>query len=348
MHLEWPYPGGIQHFRPPCCPHPDCPTRSSPPAPFRYRLRGRYFRLCDRRIVRRFHCLVCRRSFSVQTFRVDYRLHRPELTGRIFDAFVSKTTQRQTARTLVCTRQTVRRRLLLLARHAHEFHTAVLERAARERRLPAAYQLDELETFERDRLLRPVTMPVLITRDHPFVICVRAAPLPSRGKLSPRNERRKRLMEAQEGRRRSGSRAAVKHCFEVLKSALGPGAHPKVETDGKASYKTVLKEVFGVGGFLHEVHSGKLPRRPGSVLWPVNHMLAMLRDGLSRLVRRTWGVSRERDWLGLHAWIWVAYRNYIRGRTNKRKHESAGQRAGVVSRRFSKASLFEWRVVPNA
>ncbi|MBL8860361.1 MAG: hypothetical protein JNL28_17760, partial [Planctomycetes bacterium] len=116
MELECPFPAGIQHFRPPHCPYADCPSRSAANLEFRFRSRGRYQRACDRRVVHRFHCHICNRSFSVQTFRLDYRLKRPQLTASVFDAFVSKVTQRQMARCLPCTRATVRRRLLMLSR----------------------------------------------------------------------------------------------------------------------------------------------------------------------------------------------------------------------------------------
>ncbi len=348
MDLERPFPGGTQHFKPPCCPRSDCPSAAPAGPPFRFRCRGRFVRLCDRRIVRRFHCHACRKSFSVQTFRLDYRLHRPEITHLIFDAFVSKITQRQAARTIGCARHTVRRRLLLLARHTAEFQERALERAASRGVLQDTFQLDELETFERDRRLRPVTFPVLIHRESRFVVHVESAALPSRGGLRPRDLARKREMERVEGVRRSGSRAAVKRCFERLAETLGRGACPVIETDSKPSYATVLAEVLPRGRYVHTKHSGKLPRTVKNPLWPINHTLAMLRDGMSRLVQRTWGVSKERDWLTLHAWIWIAYRNYIRGFTNRRKRLSAAQEAGVVGRRFTKASFFEWRVLPTA
>src|SRR6185295_12346136 len=259
MNLEWPHPGGVQHFRPPHCPRPDCASRATDGAPFRFRARGRYRRACDGRIVRRFHCHSCRRSFSVQTFRVDYRLKCPQLSAPIFNAFVSKVTQRQTARTLVCTRKTVRRRLILFALHSREYQTAVLERARARGSLSGRFQLDEQETFERDRLLRPVTMPVLIHQESRFVVHVEAAPLPARGRLSRRDRERKRKMEAKEGVRLSGSREAVKRCFEVLAHAMGREAAAVIVTDQKSSYATVLAETMA-GRFVHEQRSGKLPK----------------------------------------------------------------------------------------
>lgn len=343
MDLECPHPEGIQHFRPAHCPRPDCSSRPGEGAVFRFRPRGRFHRTCDGRSVRRFHCHHCRRSFSVQTFRVDYRLKRPELTSPVFHAFVSKVTQRQTARTLPCTRKTVRRRLILLALHSREFQSAVLARASERGNFGGRFQLDELETFERDRRLQPVTLPVLIHEESRFVLHVEAAALPARGGLRRRDLERKRQLEAKVGVRRSGSRAAVKRCFEVLARALEPGTRAVIVTDRKASYATVLAETMR-GPFVHERHSGKDPKSVSNPLWPINHTLAMLRDGLSRLVQRTWAATKERPWLAQHAWIWIAYRNYIRCLTNKKQRTTSALRAGVVSRTFSNSSFFVWRV----
>ncbi|MBL8858556.1 MAG: hypothetical protein JNL28_08640, partial [Planctomycetes bacterium] len=111
MDLENPYPRGFWRFQPPRCPHDACPTRHDRNAPFRWQHKGRYQRRCDRRFVQRFLCLVCRRTFSVQTFRVDFGLHRPDLTPRIFDTLVSAVSHRQAARIMECNRKTVRRRM---------------------------------------------------------------------------------------------------------------------------------------------------------------------------------------------------------------------------------------------
>lgn len=346
MDLEQPFPGGLQHFKPPCCPHAPCPSRQPAGPAFDCRPRGHFLRQCDRRRVRRFRCRVCGRSFSSQTFRLDYRLKKPQLTEALFKSFVGKVTQRQAARSLPCNRKTVRRRLLLLGRHSREFQERVLERAPTRPFADLAFQLDELETFESDRRLKPVTLPVLIHTSSRFVLHVEAAALPARGQLRARDRARREQLEARQGARASGSRAAVGRCFERLAQALPSGAAPRVSTDQKASYAPLLAAALR-GPYAHEQHAGRAPRTPSNPLWPINHTLAMLRDGLSRLVRRSWGASKERGWLELHAWIWAAYRNYIRGFTNQCRRETSGQRSGLVSRVFTAADFFEWRVLPR-
>lgn len=346
MTLEHPFPNGLDHFKPPRCPSRPCPSFQLN-APFLWQRKGVYRRKCDGQVVQRFKCLTCHLGFSSQTFRVDYRLHKPKLHFAVFDAFVSKVTQRQTARTLECTRKTVRQRLLLLARESKAFQTEVLKRARSTRGLPGDFQLDELETFEHSRRLAPVTMPVLIELHSFFVVHVAVGTLPARGNLRPADLEKKAAREAANGPRLNESRAAVDSCFKVLGDHVARDRHVYVSTDKKSSYAGVLAERMP-GTYTHARHSSTAARTRYNPLFPINQTLAMLRDGLSRLVRRSWGVSKQRAWLELHAWIWIAYRNYIRGITNKSRWRTPAEVLGVVTRRFNKRTFFEWRVFPSA
>jgi len=346
MDLETPFPRGVWRFQPPCCPYADCPSRTGRDKPFLWQRRGRYTRRCDGRSVQRFLCRVCHLTFSVQTFRVDYRLRRPELTPGLFDSFVSIGSQRQTARNLRCTRKTVRRRLILLSGHARSFHDAVLERQRQRGGWSGHFQLDELETFEWSRRLAPVTMPILIDKESAFIVHFAAAALPARGRLKQADLKRKLAREQKFGVRLSGSRAAVLECFTRLTHVADKNP-VTISTDKKTSYPTVLREVMR-GPYSHWRHSSTAPRTPQNPLFAINHTLAMLRAGMSRLVQRSWAVSKERRWLALHGWIWVAYRNYIRYITNKRREETSAQVRGVVARGFSKMQFFEWRVISAA
>lgn len=344
MNLEYPVSAGLyERFVPPLCPRNGCPSRQEG-AGFTFQRKGRFRRKCDDRVVQRFRCRACRHYFSTQTFRLDYRLHRPTLHLGLFDTFVSKVTQRQAARTHGCTRKSVVHRLDLLSSHARAFHALVLERVRRLGGLRGDFQLDELETFETCRLLSPLSVPMLIELHKLFVLHGEVATLPPRGRLPPRLEARKIAREKEEGPRRSGSRAAVVSCFRVLAEVRDPDCALTISSDYKSSYPTALKEVMP-GTYCHVRHSSKTRRDRANPLFPINLMLAMMRDGLSRLVRRSWGVSKMRQWLEKHLWVWIAYRNYIRPLTNRSPHITSGQALGVVHRRFTKATFFEWRCV---
>jgi len=332
-------------FLPRHCPLPDCPSHAS--GHFRWRRKGRFTRLCDGRSVPRFVCLECRRTFSSQTFRVDYRLRKPRLHLALFRDFVSKTTMRQSARTLGCTRRTIAHRLTLLGRHCRDFHVAALERARRDGGIDGVFQLDELETYEDSRRLKPVTVPVLIERKTYFVLHATCAPLPARGGLSPAWRRKKETAETIEGKRKSGSVAAVGEGFACLARMHRSAAPVAVQTDRKKSYAAILARLFS-GRLRHERHSSKQPRNYGNPLFPINHTLAMMRDGVSRLVRRTWAGSKLRDRLEMHLWIWIAYRNYVRGITNRARHVTPAMALGIANEPWKREALLAWRVFEHA
>ena len=331
-------------FQPRACPRPDCSSRSS--GHQRWCFKGRFTRECDGRTVQRFLCLECRRTFSTQTFRVDYRLRKPQLNRSLFGLFVSKVTHRQAARVLGCSRATVAHRLRLLGQHCKSFHRSRLARAAKERGLVGTFQLDELETFEHSRRLAPVTVPVLIERSSYFVVSLETAALPCRGRLSESDRRRKAERERIHGVRKSGSRRAVAECLRTLAAAHAESETVEIQTDRKTTYRPLLARQFG-SRLVHRRHSSRDKHDYNNPLFPINHTLAMMRDGISRLVRRTWAASKLRERLERHAWIWIAWRNYVRGITNDAPGTSPAMAIGIESKRWTVARLCAWKVPPS-
>jgi len=334
-------------FRPAKCPAPACPSHTS--VPFEYQRKGCFDRKVDLRIVQRFRCKVCRKGFSSQTFRVDYRLHKPWLPLAVFQALVSKTTLRQTSRNLGSKLDTIAHHLRLIATHSIEIHQRFLERHAGSGGWNVgAFQLDELETFERDRRLFPITVPVLIHRDTRYVVHADTGTLPARGRLSVVDRCRKNAYEALFGKRLNQSKAAVTRCFSVLSRCLAPSASIHVQTDEKSAYPVILRQVFGAG-YQHQWVNSRAKRNRGNLLFPINNVSAQARDNLSRLVRRNWGHSKMESRLKLHLAVWMLYRNYVRERSHFHRNVSSAQSAGVVRRRMTARELLQWRrILPPA
>ena len=324
-------------FSPPCCPIPQCPS-SRKEAPFLWRKRGHYVRACDGRAVQRFLCLACLTSFSVQSFRLDYRHRKPHLNGRIFDLFISKVTHRQAARILRTRRRTIERRLTLYGGQARLFQQARLQG----KRIDGVFLLDELETFEQNRRLKPVTMPLLIERESRFFVHLETAALPARGPLSAKNQLKKEELERLHGKRRSGSTAAVTRCFEALARHHKEGKPALILTDCKTSYPVILNAVFKQESPNHKRTSSKRKRDPKNPLFAINHSFAMLRDGISRLVRRTWAHSMKRERLAQHAWIHLLWRNFVRGVTNVKHRITPAMAIGIETEAWTRRGLLVW------
>ena len=326
-------------FQPKFCPRPDCPSRAG--ASFCYRFRGFFQRHCDRRIVQRFACLTCARGFSEQTFRLDYRLKRAELLARFFLDRVSKVTHRQSARNLACSRSTEERHFQRLSLHCEAFHQARLAEVAARGGLGEVFLLDELETYEHHRNQKPVTVLVLIERASGFVIDARVGALPAR--VRPGEGRKRRLEGAVE--RKSESVVVVKAAFERLREVCPRQAPLSVLTDEKASYARLLRQLFGQR-CRHFRTASTRRRDVRNPLWPINHTLARMRDNISRLVRETWAAAKLRRWLQGQIAIWVCYRNYVRGKTNRHARITPAMALGVLQQRFKVRELLLWRVFP--
>jgi hypothetical protein len=328
-------------FSPPRCPHTDCSAHRS--HPFRFTHWGTYARHCDGRAVQRFRCLECSRTFSSQSFRLDRGLQRPRLHLDLWAHFISKVTQRQSARMLGCSRKTVAHRLELLGGHCREYQALYLARLAAGKGLEGKFQLDELETYEHSRRLQPVTVPVLIQRPSYFLVDLAAAPLPCRGRLCARDREKKAARELLLGKRRSGSRRAVEGCLRTLSKCAKPRRPLVLQTDCKHEYVRSIQRVLGSRA-VHLRTSSKDKRDYANPLFPINHTLAMLRDGLSRLVRRTWAASKLRARLEQHLWIWVCWRNYVRGVTNRAATTTPAMIVGATRRPIRREELLGLRV----
>ncbi len=328
-------------FQPGFCPceAPECRSGSS----FQYQRRGTFTRACDGRAVQRFQCKRCKRTFSTQTFRVDYRLRKPALDRGVFLLLISKVTQRQGARDLKCDRGAIARRLERFGKHCRAFHERVLHERGQSRPWQGRFLLDELETYEHNRRLKPLTVPALVHKPSHCILHAAVGTLPSRKPLSPANQKKLEQLELVEGRRRSESRAKVAECFEVLQGICPTTGIVTVNTDQKHTYRALLKQAFG-DRLVHETTNSKEPRSYWNPLFVVNHTFAMLRDGLSRLVRRNWAVSKQREKLEWHLWVYIAWRNYVRPITNARQHESAAMVAGLAPRMLEVSELLQWKI----
>ena len=325
-------------FLPSFCPHSSCPSRAQA-SRFRFHRDGSFPRVADGRRVQRFRCRVCRRRFSAQTFRLDYRQRKPQINGALLGHFVSKVTHRQAARLLRIDRKTVQQRLRLFGPALRALHEGFLARAVHHGGLFGVFSMDEMETFEHNRRLKPLTMPVLIHRTTRFIVHLEVGQLPARGGLKERDQAKK---EAQ-GPRRSESSLMVRRCLEQLKQVHDPKELLQMVMDQKRTYKPEVRTLFGNRISALVTESSKRARNTSNPLFAINHTLASLRDGVSRLVRRSWATTKRRAELRHHAWIYAAWKNYLRPLSNRLRRISPAMMLGLVDHRLSAADLLRWR-----
>ena len=323
-------------FRPPRCPNEGCPRHTDPGAGFWTR-HGCYRPRCRRRPIARYRCRSCRRTFSRQTFRHDYRDRRPECNEPLFWALVSGTGLRQAARMLGLGVGAVQRKFRKLARTCRWLHRNLSPTLPPGR----TFLLDEEETYEKASI-RPLTMPLVMDRESYFLVESMVGPIRRLAAPGTARRRRQERDEAVRGPRRDRSRVCVRATLRGLARRLG-GGELTLLTDRKASYVTLGAEVFGAA-VRHETVSSHLVRAQFNPLFPINLTLAMARDNCGRLRRNSWLVTEKRRCLQGHVRIFTVYRNYVRRRHNSDgPDDTPAALLGLLPGRLSVPEVLAWR-----
>jgi transposase-like protein len=322
-------------FVPPRCPNPTCEQHTRPKPGF-FRRRGFYFPACRQEGVPRFRCKTCRRGFSRQTFRYDYRDRRPHDNAILFSLLTGGMGLRQAGRVLVMDVRAVQQKARKMAAMCSQLHENLCPR------LPAnrGWLLDEEETYE-GASIRPLTMPVLIEKETWFVVATavgtirRLAPVGSARRVrQDRDERR--------GIRPDQSRQCVLEMMTSFARKV-PDGNVLLLTDQKASYTKIAYEVFGER-VVHKTTAGTLARDTHNPLFPINTTLAMTRDNCGRLRRRSWLVTKKAEGLRNHLHLFTAYRNYVRRRFNRdSKEETPARILGLLPRHLDRNEVLAWR-----
>ncbi|MEM7199676.1 MAG: hypothetical protein AAF628_05380 [Planctomycetota bacterium] len=293
---------------------------------------------CRTHRVPRFRCRTCGRTFSRQTFRADYRDHKPDRNQIVIILLCSGIGLRQTARVALMSRQGLAKKFRKIGRHLRQLN--------RNLRGPlpddAVLQFDELETYEARRNSRPLTLPILIERPSRCILGMRSAPIRPSGTITPNRDRAIQADEARWGRRPSRSRAAVHSVLRRGAKLCEKLPRVRLETDEKSTYPTLAARAFGRERLEHECTSSKVARDTRNPLFPINHTEAMARDLNGRLRRESWLVIKRRWFLNLQLEIYAAFRNFVRPRFNGERKTPA-QWVGWVDAPLSPNQLMAWR-----
>ena len=261
---------------------------------------GHYFRKSDSKTIQRFQCTKCKKHFSKATFLPNYRQNKRRLNSMIYKLFCGKVSQRRMAKFLNCNRKTIARKLKVLAHQARLNHEEWLEGQKFDHIF-----IDDLETIEHSKL-KPVTVTVVVNSKRQ-IIDFRVARIPAKGHLVKPSHKKygKRKNEAIYERERLFCDLIGITKKDVL-----------IQSDKHPHYQELIKKYFPEafhfttkGDRSSLYGNGELKRAKYDPLFKINHTLAMMRDGLSRLVRKTWCTTKCIEALNDHIAIYVDYHN---------------------------------------
>ena len=300
----------IQNFSsriPRICPLAECSAVEPGLGSGRIVRKGYFRRSSDGKVIPRFFCRDCRRTFSHASRSPCFGQKKRGLNEKIRRLLCSGVSQRRIALLLGISRTTVERKFLFLAERARVEHGKFLHSLARAGVLPArALQFDEMESFERSKCL-PISIPLAVLPSSRKILGVGVASMPARGPLAELS--RKKYGKRADERAREASLLLYSLVLKVV---------PNVEilTDQNPKYPAWIRRELP-----HAVHrttkgrrgcivgQGELKKIGFDPLFSLNHTAAMIRANVNRLFRRTWCTTKRKDRLLAHLLIYTHFHN---------------------------------------
>ena len=265
---------------------------------------GSYRRACDRKKIKRYKCIDCRRGFSDATVTFEYRQRKRDINLPLFELLSSSVSLRRSAKLTRIHRKTVDRRLAYFARVSDHRQKIFIKKRAKSTHV----QFDDMESSEHTKM-KPLSIPMAVDHHSRKILAFDVVSMPAKGPL------------AAASRKKYGPRAdhRKKGWVEVL-SQVNATRTPEVTitSDSHLSYPSLIRK--HVPGAIHiqvesrkgcVVGQGELKEGAYDPMFPFNHTAAMLRANISRLVRRTWCTTKRPDRLKMHIAIYAMWHNEV-------------------------------------
>ncbi|MGH9004053.1 MAG: transposase [Acidimicrobiia bacterium] len=305
-------------FVPGFCPWPQCPEHRRLTGPLACTPHGRYRRRCDGRVVPRYRCGTCGRTFSQQSFAFSYYLKRPELSHSIARGLVAGAAHRQIARSVGCHHSTVTRRSRRLGRHALLLH----QMALRELKVTEPLVVDDFDSYAGSQYF-PCTLPTATGAGSWFVYGFGFARERRRGTMSPVQKKRRARLERCYGRPpRGGVTAAFRSLIDALPPAGDrlhlvadddPAIHRAVASLPRVVLSAHPNPVRGPKG----TPRSREARERDAALFPNDQLHRFLRHSQAAHRRETIAFGRSYNGLVERLALFVVWRNLVQSRSER-------------------------------
>jgi hypothetical protein len=288
------------------CPDPQCSSHVvSSPKIKRIVRNGSFYRSSDSRWISKFFCRCCKKYFSTTTLRLDRYQKKRRINYRLYRLYCSGTTQTRLALELKVTRKTVVRKIRILAELERRNHERFLETTYKNRPL-TEIQFDDLETSEHTKC-KPLSVTLAVDPRTRRILKFKVSSMPAKGHLAMIS-RRKYGYRPDERPEKWDQFMKELTAFVSPECTWSSDENPHYPAHLKRHH-LLAKHVRVKGGRGAITGQGELKKLKFDPLFALNHTCAMLRANMSRLVRRTWTTTKNKQGLIDHLSLYVSYHN---------------------------------------
>ena len=326
-------------FVPPFCPNPHCPFHTGSTASWHWVRAGFFRRDAAPHRVQRFQCRHCRRHFSEQTFRTTYWLKRPELLLPLFHRLVGCSGYRQIAREFGASPQTVLLQAARLGRHCLLFHQAL--RPTGPLLEPAA--LDSFVSFEWSQY-HPTLFHLCAGQHSHYLYGFTESEVRRSGSMRPDQKRLRDRLEAHLGR--PDPRSVEREVAALLGIVAAGSQTLTLATDEHQAYPRAFARLAPLE-IQHHTVSSRAARNVQNPLFAVNLLDLLLRHSGANHKRETIAFSKRRQSAAERMWVFLAWRNYVKSFSERKRDATPAMRLGVCTHRWSMRQILNVRLFPS-
>ena len=323
-------------WAPPFCPNPKCKHHNNSEDRWPYKKIGFFRRFTAPHRIQRFTCKTCKRSFSSQTFSTTYWQKRPDLDAQIIMKTSGGMANRQIARDLQVSPETINRHIARLGRHCLLFHNQMMKKS------PPVHEVvaDGFETFEFSQYF-PIHHHLAIEKGSDFLIYFTDSELRRKGRMTAYQKRRRRELELKFGR--PDPKAVEKDMRQLLEVALEGQPFATVYSDDHGAYKRSIKNL--TTKIDHRITPGRAHRDKNNSLWEVNLLDLLIRHSNANHRRETLAWSKRRQSSAERLAILMVWRNYMKGRREKvRGSPTPAMERGMLDQPLTLDELLSQRI----
>jgi hypothetical protein len=307
--------------RPPFCPNPNCRLhrldrelqRHTGGNPWFIR-KGTYFTKAHGRVPR-FYCTRCRRTFSTQTFSLDYYAKRRLSYPRLIEELSSTSCLRAISRHLQVSIGTVENKISRLARQALAMHTRLLAGITLSEDLAA----DGFESYTVSQYF-PNNIHFLTGCSSQFLYTTNYVTIRRKGRMTAAQKKRRAYLERFYRAEPKGIQRGFAALLVTVQRLLHTCPLPVLTlfTDEKTDYLQALKKntklqaAGAAGRFVHVRIPSTRARTTSNPLFPVNYLDRQVRKDVANHVRETVCFARNVTCCMERLWVYFCYHNYYK------------------------------------
>jgi hypothetical protein len=294
-------------FVPPYCPNPECKFH---PLGMDH---GVFFVRNGTRIVgrfpyisQRFYCKACLKAFCSSFFRLEYRDHKLVSYEKIFSDRRKGITLREIGRSLNVSECLIRLRIKKMTRQCLLKHARYIEGLSIHE--PIVY--DGLENFSYSQF-DPNNINHAVGKESLFVYDFNLAPLNRKGRMSPKQKKRRIFLEKKFGvYPKNAIEATTRKILHRLYAKRAPGKTLELYSDNHYAYRNIVTADFK--DISHTKISSKAYRNYSNHLFAVNHLDMLTRQNTAPFKRETISFSKHSIAMQECFLQYICFKNYMR------------------------------------